>query len=124
MNVKISAAEERMAVAVTEDAEIRVDVVAADETLKAAGAAKVDRQKQVKGSEYLRSYHKCTHPNYSRKKEVKLMFDGQIVEISYEGEHNQPKPQPPERSSSGSQGQGVASQWAGQNHSDNVVAVT
>lgn len=61
-------------------------------------------QKQVKGSEYPRSYYKCTHPNCPVKKKVERSFDGQIAEIVYKGEHNHAKPQPPKRNSSGTQG--------------------
>lgn len=60
-------------------------------------------QKQVKGSEYPRSYYKCTHPNCPVKKKVERALDGQIAEIVYKGEHNHSKPQPPRRSSSGTQ---------------------
>ncbi|URD75311.1 WRKY transcription factor [Musa troglodytarum] len=60
-------------------------------------------QKQVKGSEYPRSYYKCTHPTCPVKKKVERSLDGQIAEIVYKGEHNHPKPQPPKRPSSGSQ---------------------
>ncbi|KAK6942871.1 WRKY domain, partial [Dillenia turbinata] len=66
-------------------------------------------QKQVKGSEYPRSYYKCTHPNCPVKKKVERSFDGQIAEIVYKGEHNHSKPQPAKRSSSGTQGQGLVS---------------
>ncbi|XP_077216294.1 WRKY transcription factor 44-like isoform X2 [Tasmannia lanceolata] len=66
-------------------------------------------QKQVKGSEYPRSYYKCTHPNCPVKKKVERSLDGQIAEIVYKGEHNHPKPQPPKRLSSGAQGQGFVS---------------
>ncbi|RWR81795.1 WRKY transcription factor [Cinnamomum micranthum f. kanehirae] len=65
-------------------------------------------QKQVKGSEYPRSYYKCTHPNCPVKKKVERSLDGQIAEIVYKGEHNHPKPQPPKRLSSGTQGHGQA----------------
>ncbi|XP_011627300.1 WRKY transcription factor 44 isoform X2 [Amborella trichopoda] len=58
-------------------------------------------QKQVKGSEYPRSYYKCTHPNCPVKKKVERSFNGQIAEIVYKGEHNHVKPQPPKRASSG-----------------------
>ncbi|KAK4396300.1 WRKY transcription factor 44 [Sesamum angolense] len=51
-------------------------------------------QKQVKGSEYPRSYYKCTHPNCPVKKKVEKKLDGQIAEIVYKGEHNHPKAQP------------------------------
>lgn len=66
-------------------------------------------QKQVKGSEYPRSYYKCTYPNCPVKKKVERSLDGQIAEIVYKGEHNHSKPQPPRRSSTGTQGLGFAS---------------
>ncbi|GMI80046.1 DR. STRANGELOVE 1, TRANSPARENT TESTA GLABRA 2 [Hibiscus trionum] len=69
-------------------------------------------QKQVKGSEYPRSYYKCTHPNCPVKKKVERSFDGQIAEIVYKGEHNHSKPQPPKRNSS--QGVGFSSDGTGQ----------
>ncbi|KAM1251275.1 hypothetical protein FF1_033783 [Malus domestica] len=51
-------------------------------------------QKQVKGSEYPRSYYKCTHPNCQVKKKVERSYDGQITEIIYKGApHNHAKPQ-------------------------------
>lgn len=65
-------------------------------------------QKQVKGSEYPRSYYKCTHPNCPVKKKVERSLDGQIAEIVYTGEHNHPKPQPLKRNSSDGQWQGSA----------------
>ncbi|KAH6802608.1 hypothetical protein C2S51_034054 [Perilla frutescens var. frutescens] len=49
-------------------------------------------QKQVKGSEYPRSYYKCTYPNCPVKKKVEKTLDGQIAEIVYKGEHNHLKP--------------------------------
>ncbi|KAL8140730.1 hypothetical protein V2J09_006751, partial [Rumex salicifolius] len=57
-------------------------------------------QKQVKGSEYPRSYYKCTHPKCPVKKKVERSFDGEIAEIVYKGEHSHPKPIPPKKSSS------------------------
>ncbi|KAJ8570694.1 hypothetical protein K7X08_037666 [Anisodus acutangulus] len=54
-------------------------------------------QKQVKGSEYPRSYYKCTHLKCPVKKKVERSYDGQIAEIVYRGEHNHPKPQPSKR---------------------------
>ena len=66
-------------------------------------------QKQVKGSEYPRSYYKCTYPNCPVKKKVERSFDGQIAEIVYKGEHSHSKPQPPKRNSSGTQGLGAVS---------------
>nr|WGV38235.1 WRKY [Loropetalum chinense var. rubrum] len=71
-------------------------------------------QKQVKGSEYPRSYYKCTHPNCPVKKKVERSFDGQIAEIVYKGEHNHSKPQPPKRNSSGAQALGFVSDGTGQ----------
>ncbi|KAI3510248.1 hypothetical protein L1887_25781 [Cichorium endivia] len=51
-------------------------------------------QKVVKGSEFPRSYYKCTHPNC----EVKKIFEaGKITEIVYKGRHDHPKPQPTRR---------------------------
>ncbi|KAJ4974703.1 hypothetical protein NE237_007877 [Protea cynaroides] len=50
-------------------------------------------QKQVKGSEYPRSYYKCTHPNCPIKKKVERSLDGQVTEIIYNGQHNHQPPQ-------------------------------
>ncbi|MQL78330.1 hypothetical protein Taro_010746 [Colocasia esculenta] len=55
-------------------------------------------QKQVKGSEYPRSYYKCTHPTCQVKKKVERSHDGHITEIIYKGAHNHPKPPPNRRS--------------------------
>ncbi|EYU28815.1 hypothetical protein ABFS82_12G096400 [Erythranthe guttata] len=49
-------------------------------------------QKQVKGSEYPRSYYKCTHPKCPVKKKVERSLDAQITEIIYKGQHNHPPP--------------------------------
>nr|AZU90764.1 WRKY transcription factor 5 [Siraitia grosvenorii] len=59
-------------------------------------------QKQVKGSEYPRSYYKCTHPNCQVKKKVERSLDGQITEIIYKGAHNHAKPDPNRRAMLGS----------------------
>lgn len=57
-------------------------------------------QKQVKGSEYPRSYYKCTHPKCPVKKKVERSHDGQVTEIVYKGDHNHdPKPQSSRRMS-------------------------
>ncbi|RDX78908.1 putative WRKY transcription factor 2, partial [Mucuna pruriens] len=56
-------------------------------------------QKQVKGSEYPRSYYKCTQPNCQVKKKVERSHDGQITEIIYKGAHNHAKPYPSHRGS-------------------------
>uniref|UniRef100_A0A7N0V3D2 WRKY domain-containing protein n=1 Tax=Kalanchoe fedtschenkoi TaxID=63787 RepID=A0A7N0V3D2_KALFE len=45
-------------------------------------------QKQVKGSEYPRSYYKCTHFHCPVKKKVERSPQGQIIEIIYKGQHN------------------------------------
>ncbi|CAL9113169.1 unnamed protein product [Musa textilis] len=70
-------------------------------------------QKQVKGSEYPRSYYKCTDPTCPVKKKVERSFDGQIAEIVYKGEHNHPQPQPPMRLSSGPQEQAFVAEEYG-----------
>ncbi|XP_004499679.1 probable WRKY transcription factor 2 isoform X2 [Cicer arietinum] len=59
-------------------------------------------QKQVKGSEYPRSYYKCTHTNCPVKKKVERSHEGHITEIIYKGAHNHPKPAPSRRSGMGS----------------------
>eukprot|EP00268_Persea_americana_P056718 TRINITY_DN6728_c0_g1_i2.p1 TRINITY_DN6728_c0_g1~~TRINITY_DN6728_c0_g1_i2.p1 ORF type:complete len:705 (-),score=165.24 TRINITY_DN6728_c0_g1_i2:430-2544(-) len=59
-------------------------------------------QKQVKGSEYPRSYYKCTYPNCQVKKKVERSHEGHITEIIYKGAHNHPKPPPSRRSVVGS----------------------
>ncbi|KAF5479150.1 hypothetical protein F2P56_005646 [Juglans regia] len=59
-------------------------------------------QKQVKGSEYPRSYYKCTHPNCQVKKKVERSHEGHITEIIYKGAHTHPKPPPNRRSAIGS----------------------
>ncbi|KAK9155356.1 hypothetical protein Sjap_002836 [Stephania japonica] len=50
-------------------------------------------QKHIKGSEYPRSYYRCTHPNCSVKKQLERSHDGQIAEVIYKGKHEHPKPQ-------------------------------
>ncbi|XP_016486338.1 WRKY transcription factor SUSIBA2-like isoform X3 [Nicotiana tabacum] len=54
-------------------------------------------QKHVKGSEFPRSYYKCTQQNCPVKKKVERSPDGQITEIVYKGAHNHHKSQPPRR---------------------------
>ncbi|KAG9443461.1 hypothetical protein H6P81_014801 [Aristolochia fimbriata] len=54
-------------------------------------------QKHVKGSEFPRSYYKCTHPNCQVKKQLERSHDGQITDIIYKGKHDHPKPQPSRR---------------------------
>ncbi|XP_075079223.1 putative WRKY transcription factor 20 isoform X1 [Nicotiana tabacum] len=50
-------------------------------------------QKLVKGSEFPRSYYKCTYPNCEVKKIFERSPEGQITEIVYKGSHDHPKPQ-------------------------------
>ncbi|XP_058218870.1 probable WRKY transcription factor 20 isoform X2 [Rhododendron vialii] len=59
-------------------------------------------QKLVKGSEFPRSYYKCTNPNCEVKKIFERSHEGQITEIVYRGTHDHPKPQPSRRVSAGS----------------------
>ncbi|KAL9260767.1 putative WRKY transcription factor 20, partial [Drosera capensis] len=58
-------------------------------------------QKLVKGSEYPRSYYKCTHPNCEVKKLFERSPDGEITEVIYKGRHDHPKPLPSRRISAG-----------------------
>ncbi|CAN4102647.1 unnamed protein product [Withania somnifera] len=58
-------------------------------------------QKLVKGSEFPRSYYKCTYPNCEVKKIFERSPEGQITEIVYKGSHDHPKPQPSRRFSPG-----------------------
>ncbi|TKY69629.1 WRKY transcription factor 3 [Spatholobus suberectus] len=55
-------------------------------------------QKQVKGSEFPRSYYKCTHPSCPVKKKVERSLEGHVTAIIYKGEHNHQRPQPNKRS--------------------------
>ena len=55
-------------------------------------------QKQVKGSEFPRSYYKCTNPGCPVKKKVERSREGHITEIIYKGAHNHSKPPPNRRS--------------------------
>ncbi|KAF5745448.1 hypothetical protein HS088_TW07G01032 [Tripterygium wilfordii] len=55
-------------------------------------------QKQVKGSEFPRSYYKCTYSNCPVKKKVERSLDGQVTEIIYKGQHNHEPPQHNKRS--------------------------
>ncbi|GJW95428.1 DNA-binding WRKY transcription factor [Tanacetum coccineum] len=49
-------------------------------------------QKQVKGSEYTRSYYKWTHKSCPVKKNVERGVDGLVTEIIYKGKHNHHPP--------------------------------
>ncbi|KAK4794908.1 hypothetical protein SAY86_012902 [Trapa natans] len=79
-----------------------------DSTLGCGGALSEDGynwrkygQKQVKGSEYPRSYYKCTHLNCQVKKKVERSHEGYVTEIIYRGIHNHPKSQPNHRGAIG-----------------------
>ncbi|CAN6458750.1 unnamed protein product [Victoria cruziana] len=50
-------------------------------------------QKQVKGTDYPRSYYKCSHPDCLVKKKVGRSSDGLVTEIVYKGQHNHEPPQ-------------------------------
>ncbi|KAG2263138.1 hypothetical protein Bca52824_070217 [Brassica carinata] len=63
-------------------------------------------QKLVKGSEYPRSYYKCTHPNCEVKKKVERSREGHITEIIYVKAHNHPQPTANRRSGTGPSGAG------------------
>jgi len=56
-------------------------------------------QKQVKGSEYPRSYYKCNQSNCQVRKKVERSHDGHIREIIYKGNHNHAKPRSSRRGS-------------------------
>lgn len=58
-------------------------------------------QKQVKTSEYPRSYYKCTHLNCHVKKKIERSHDGQVTEVIYKGQHNHELPQPSKHAKDG-----------------------
>ncbi|XP_024529762.1 probable WRKY transcription factor 4 [Selaginella moellendorffii] len=72
-------------------------------------------QKQVKGSEFPRSYYKCTSSGCPVKKKVERSQDGQVTEIVYKGEHNHPRPQKSRRG--GGAGAGSSSSLLGDDRS-------
>ncbi|KAK7276069.1 hypothetical protein RIF29_17201 [Crotalaria pallida] len=49
-------------------------------------------EKQVKRSDNLTSYYKCTNPSCYVKKKVESSIDGQVIEILYQGTHTHYKP--------------------------------
>ncbi|KAL9226098.1 hypothetical protein vseg_001948 [Gypsophila vaccaria] len=84
-------------------------------------------QKQVKGSEYPRSYYRCTSANCPVKKKVERSFDGHITEIIYKGQHNHEPPQHGRRGNrdtiavgGGSEGQNGHFRWSGSRDSDHT----
>ncbi|PHU18661.1 hypothetical protein BC332_14356 [Capsicum chinense] len=50
-------------------------------------------QKHVKGSNFPRSYYKCTQQTCPVRKKVECAPNGQVIEIVYNGAHNHPKTQ-------------------------------
>ncbi|CAN4097112.1 unnamed protein product [Withania somnifera] len=58
-------------------------------------------QNQVKGSEYPRSYYKCTRPSCPVKKKIGR-YQGHVTEVIIQGAHNHPKPLPNKRLALGS----------------------
>ncbi|XP_018441601.1 probable WRKY transcription factor 25 [Raphanus sativus] len=81
-------------------------------------------QKQVKKSENLRSYVKCTYPNCVSKKIVETASDGQVTEIIYKGGHNHPKPEFTKRPSGSSSSSSSANARRMFNASSSVVSET
>ncbi|XP_065856127.1 probable WRKY transcription factor 3 [Euphorbia lathyris] len=69
-------------------------------------------QKPIKGSEYPRSYYKCTHLNCPVKKQVERSSDGQITEIIYKGHHNHELPQPNKRAKDNNDQNGIMNSQA------------
>ncbi|KAL2344602.1 hypothetical protein Fmac_005887 [Flemingia macrophylla] len=51
-------------------------------------------QKHVKGSDFSRSYYKCTHPKCPVKKKLERSLEGHVTAIIYKGEHNHQCPHP------------------------------
>ena len=49
-------------------------------------------QKPVIGTEFHRSYYRCTHPYCLVRKGLERSHDGNVSEIIYEGKHDHPKP--------------------------------
>ncbi|KAG0463190.1 hypothetical protein HPP92_021666 [Vanilla planifolia] len=49
-------------------------------------------QKQVKSTDRARSYYRCTNANCFAKRSIERYPDGQVVEITYRGQHNHEQP--------------------------------
>lgn len=81
-------------------------------------------QKLVKGSEFPRSYYKCTHPSCPVKKKVERSLEGQVTEIIYKGQHNHLKPPPNRRKEGGSMANGSSEFSGNQDYLDNAEAVS
>ncbi|KAG2333209.1 hypothetical protein Bca4012_017143 [Brassica carinata] len=78
-------------------------------------------QKLVKGSEYPRSYYKCTNPNCQVKKKVERSREGHITEIIYKGAHNHSKPPHNRRSGMQQDGTEQAEQQQQQQRDNSVT---
>ncbi|KAG7563411.1 WRKY domain [Arabidopsis suecica] len=74
-------------------------------------------QKQVKGSDFPRSYYKCTHPACPVKKKVERSLDGQVTEIIYKGQHNHELPQKRGNNNGSSKSSDIATQFQTSNSS-------
>lgn len=70
-----------------------ISSVIADRTLDDGYNWRKYGQKLVKGSEFPRSYYKCTYPNCEVKKIFERSPSGQITDSVYKGSHDHPKPQ-------------------------------
>ncbi|XP_074565044.1 uncharacterized protein LOC141821549 [Curcuma longa] len=57
-------------------------------------------QKNVKDSNFPRSYYKCTYPRCQMTKKEERSLQGNLTEIIYKGVHNHPEPNPSSRASS------------------------
>ncbi|CAA7039655.1 unnamed protein product [Microthlaspi erraticum] len=68
-------------------------------------------QKQVKGSDFPRSYYKCTHPSCPVKKKVERSPDGQVTEIIYKGQHSHELPQNNKRGGNHNKSCDIATQF-------------
>jgi hypothetical protein len=93
---------------VTEPAEASKALASADKPANDGYNWRKYGQKQVKTSEYPRSYYKCTHSSCPVKKKVERSQDGQITEVVYKGQHNHelPKTGKPAKDSGGDLGGG------------------
>ncbi|XP_010514101.1 PREDICTED: probable WRKY transcription factor 3 isoform X1 [Camelina sativa] len=76
-------------------------------------------QKQVKGSDFPRSYYKCTHQACPVKKKVERSLDGQVTEIIYKGQHSHEPPQKRGNNNGSSKNSDVATQFQTSNSSLN-----
>ncbi|CAM8996740.1 unnamed protein product [Rhodiola kirilowii] len=85
------------------DAKSQAPIVAPDKPAEDGYNWRKYGQKQVKGSQYPRSYYKCTHFRCPVKKKVERSPEGRIIEIIYKGQHNH-EHSPPKKSAKGGNG--------------------